>query len=170
MAVDIFFKLGEKIKGESIDDGVDGLGAPLKDQMDILSWSWGMSQSGTMHQSTGGGSGKVQVADLTLNKYVDLASNEIIKQICGGEHIPTAILTVRKAGGIKPLIYYYIEFEDVIISNYSIAGASDGLDRLTESVSINFARFRITYIRQGADGGETGRSSAGWNIPKNIVF
>ena len=47
MAVDIFLEL-EGIKGESKDH-------KHKDQIDVLSWSWGMAQSGTAHM--GGGAG-----------------------------------------------------------------------------------------------------------------
>ena len=170
MAVDIFFKLGDKIKGESVNDGKDLLGGPLKDQMEIMSWNWALSQSGTTHSGTGGGGGKANVNDITITKYVDMASNDIITALCKGEHIPTALLTVRKAGGDKPVNYYGIEFEDIILSNYHISGSKDELDRMVESFSINFARFRITYTRQNEKGGESGKSTAGWNIPKGVVF
>ena len=58
MAVDMFIKIGD-IKGESHDKG-------HKDSIDILAWSWGMSQSGTTHMGTGGGAGKVSVNDISL--------------------------------------------------------------------------------------------------------
>ena len=45
MAVDMFIKLGD-IKGESQDKS-------HKDEIDVLAWSWGLSQSGTMHLGTG---------------------------------------------------------------------------------------------------------------------
>jgi type VI secretion system secreted protein Hcp len=169
MAVDVFFKLGEKIKGESIDDGKDGKGSPLKDQIEVMGWNWGMSQSGTTHSGTGGGAGKVSVNDITITKFVDMSTNDIIKHLASGEHIATAILSVRKAGGTKPIVYFTIEFEDLIISNYSVGGG-DGSDRMTDTFSINFARFKITYIRQNEKGGEAGKSVAGWNIPKNATW
>ena len=37
----------------------------------MLAWSWGVSQSGTMHIGTGGGAGKANVQDLSITKYVD---------------------------------------------------------------------------------------------------
>ena len=49
MAVDMFLKL-TNINGEAADK-------THKDEIDILAWSWGMSQSGTTHTSTGGGAG-----------------------------------------------------------------------------------------------------------------
>ncbi len=66
MAVDMFLKLGD-IKGESRDD-------KHKDSIDVLSWSWGMSQTGTTHLGSGGGAGKVAVQDATFTKFVDAAS------------------------------------------------------------------------------------------------
>ena len=39
MASDIFAKIGD-IKGESLDD-------KHKDEVEVLSWSWGVSQSGS---------------------------------------------------------------------------------------------------------------------------
>lgn len=170
MSVDLFLRLGDNIKGESIDDGKDNNGKPLKDQIDIMAWNWSMSQSGTTHGSTGGGSGKASFSDISITKYVDLASNEIIKHLSNGRHIPTATLTVRKAGGDSPLIYYTIDMEEVMITSYSTGGGGDGMDRLTENLSINFARFKITYKRQDEAGGEAGKTQAGWNIPKNVAF
>jgi len=76
MAVDIFLKLSNNIRGESQD-------ATYKDNIDVLAWSWGMSQSGTTHMGPGGGGGKVSVQDLSINKYVDLSSNDLIKVVPG---------------------------------------------------------------------------------------
>jgi type VI secretion system secreted protein Hcp len=56
MAMDIFIKIGD-LKGESIDD-------KHKDEIQVLAWSWGMSQSGTTHMGPGGGSGKASFQDL----------------------------------------------------------------------------------------------------------
>ena len=47
MASDLFIKIGD-IKGESLDD-------KHKDEVDVLAWSWGVSQSGSMHGGGGGG-------------------------------------------------------------------------------------------------------------------
>lgn len=162
MATDIFLKLGDKIKGESID-------SEHKDKIDVLAWSWGAAQSGTTHMGTGAGSGKVSVQDLSVTKYVDLSTHDILKALASGDHIPTATLYVRKAGGTKPLNYFVMEMEEVLISGYS-TGSSTGDDRFTENISLNFARFRITYKRQDEKGGEAGTGVAGWNIPKNEAF
>jgi len=68
MAVDIFLELTD-VEGESQDKTMKD-----KKAMDILAWSWGMSQPGSTHFGQGGGAGKVNVQDISLTKYVDAAS------------------------------------------------------------------------------------------------
>lgn len=167
MAVDLFLKLGDKIKGESIDGGMDGLGKPLKDQIHSLSWTWHLSQQGSTHEGTGGGAGRANVGDMGFTKFVDLSSNELIKALTNGEHFDKALLTVRKAGGVKPVPYYVIELADIIVSSYSISGSEGGGDRMIESFALNFARYRIKYTIQDTKGGLGASNSAAWDIPKN---
>ena len=158
MAVDMFLKLDD-IKGESVD-------SKHKDEMDVLSWSWGMSQSGTTHQGGGGGSGKVSVNDLSITKYVDKASANLQLSCCNGKHFKEALLTVRKAGE-NPLEYLKITMKEVLIASVS-TGGSGGEDRLTENVTLNFAEFKTEYTPQKPDGSGDAAVEAGWNIAENV--
>lgn len=159
MAVDIFLKLGD-VKGESQD-------STHKDEIDVLAWSWGLAQSGTMHLGTGGGGGKVAVHDLSITKYTDKATPPIITACANGTHYPTAILTVRKAGGKTPLEYYKITFDKVLVSNYATGGAGSE-DRFTENVMLNFEKYLVEYQPQGPDGSKLGGVvESKWNIPAN---
>lgn len=158
MAADMFLML-DKIKGESVDDG-------HKDEIDILSWSWGASQSGTTHTSKGGGSGKVNVQDITIVKGVDKSTPVILKHCATGIHIPKAVLTVRKAGGSKPLEYYKLTMEDVLVSSIS-SGGSGGADRLTETITLNFGRYVLEYTPQKEDGSGDAAVKSGYNIAEN---
>src|SRR4249919_3313099 len=56
MASTIFARIGD-IKGESQD-------IKHKDEIDVLSWSWGVTQSGSMGHGGGGGEGKATFHDL----------------------------------------------------------------------------------------------------------
>lgn len=159
MAVDMFLKLGD-IKGESTD-------AKHPNEIDVLAWSWGMSQSGTMHAGTGGGGGKVNIQDLSVTKYVDLASTNLMTACSKGTQYKEAILTVRKAGGDTPLEYIILTMTDVIITSVS-TGGSGGEDRLTENASLNFAAVKVDYQQQGPDGkAKGGLVSYKWNIAQN---
>lgn len=148
MAVDMFLKI-EPLKGESQDDA-------HAEEIDILAWSWGMSQSGTTHMGGGSGAGKVNVQDISFTKYVDNASTDLMKYCTTGDHIEEATLTVRKAGG-NPLEYIIIKMMDIIVSSVS-TGGSGGEDRLTENVSLNFGAYEIKYTPQ-TKAGEAGTAT-----------
>jgi type VI secretion system secreted protein Hcp len=158
MAVDMFLKI-TGVEGESAD-------SKHGKEIDVLSWSWGMTQSGTAHLGGGAGSGKVHVNDLTFTKYIDSSSNMLIKSCCNGKHFPDALLTIRKAGE-KPLEYLKIKLHDILITAVS-TGGSGGEDRLTENVTLNFAKFAFAYQPQNKAGGpEGGAKEATWNIAAN---
>ncbi len=158
MAVDIFLKL-DKIKGESVDDKYAG-------EIDVLQWSWGMSQSGTTHLGPGGGAGKVNVRDLTLTKYVDMATHDLLNHCASGRHIATGELIVRKAGNV-PLEYLRVAMKEIMISSYETGGSGDGMDRVMETVTLNFAHYEVTYASQKADGSKGPEGKAGFDIAKN---
>jgi len=159
MAVDMFLKLGD-IKGESAADG-------HKDEIDILAWSWGMSQSGTTHMGSGGGAGKVNVNDLSITKYVDTATPNLIISCCSGKHYDEATLSVRKAGG-KALEYLKIAMKEVLVTSVS-TGGSGGEDRLTENIALNFGEFKVTYQAQDEKGAAKGGPiDKTWKIAANV--
>ena len=49
MAVDMFLKIAGEIAGEAQDSAHKG-------EIDVLAWSWGLSNSGSFHVGGGGGS------------------------------------------------------------------------------------------------------------------
>ena len=161
MAIDMFINMGDKIKGESKDD-VQG----KKGDIDVLAWSWGMSQSGSFHVGGGGGAGKVNVQDLSLTKYIDKATPAIMLHCCGGTHIDKMVLLVRKAGE-KQEKYIEITLTKCIITSVS-TGGSGGEDRLTENVSINFAEVKFEYFLQSDKGTTASGGICGWNIEGNV--
>ncbi len=157
MAVDMFLKIKD-IPGESRDK-------THKDEIDVLAWSWGATNSGTMHIGAGGGSGKVNVQDISVTKFVDKASPKLMEAVCEGKHIPECTLVVRKAGG-TPVEYLTIIMKECLISSYS-TGGSGGEDRLTENLSINFAKFEQKYVPQTATGKADSPIPFAWNIEAN---
>ena len=158
MAVDMFLKL-DGVKGEAKDQ------AHTQDT-DILSWSWGMSNSGSAHQGSGAGSGKVSVQDVSITKYIDSSSPKLMLSCCDGKHFDSAVLTVRKAGGEKPVEYVTIKMQEVLITSVS-TGGSGGDDRLTENVGLNFAKVTVEYLPQTANGGKGTMIPFSWNIAAN---
>ena len=158
MSSDMFLKLTD-MEGESLDH-------KHGQEIDVLAWSWGMSQSGTTHLGPGAGSGKVSVQDVSVTKYVDSASHSLVQFCMNGKHFAEGMLTVRKAGGENPLEYVKIKMEDVIVTSIS-TGGSGGEDRLTENITLNFGKVTFTYTPQTADGSGDAEKEYGYNIPAN---
>ena len=159
MAVDMFLDIEGEITGESQDK-------THKDEIDVLAWSWGMSQSGSFHVGGGGGAGKANFQDLSVTKYLDSASPILMLYCANGDHFPTATLALRKAGK-TPLEYLLITMKDVLVTSVS-TGGSGGEDRLTENVSLNFREVSIIYKKQKKVGTGEDRIEFAWNIAENV--
>jgi type VI secretion system secreted protein Hcp len=161
MAVDMFVKIeGPEIKGEARD-------TKHKEEIDVLAWSWGVSNSGSAHVGGGAGAGKCNVQDLSFTKYVDSASHALLLSACNGQHHDKVTLVVRKAG-TTPVEYITIVMEEVLVTAIS-TGGSGGEDRLTENVTLNFAKFKYSYVPQDAKGAALPAKESGWNIAENVV-
>jgi type VI secretion system secreted protein Hcp len=159
MAVDMFLDLEGEIKGESID-------SKHKDEIDVLAWSWGMSQTGSFHVGGGGGAGKANFQDLSLTKWVDVSSPNLMLYCANGDHFKSAKLTVRKAGK-TPLEYMIITMKNVLVTSVS-TGGSGGEDKLTENVTLNFAEVYYDYKKQKEDGSGEAAVSFKWKIGENV--
>ena len=142
MAASIFARIGT-IKGESRD-------ARHKDEIEVLSWAWGMTQSGTLGHGGGGGAGKVSFQDLTFTHHVDKASPSLMKACATGSHVKDATITVRKAGKGQQE-YLVIKVTDVVVTSVSLSVSAEG-DATVESVALAFAKVDLEYKPQKPDG------------------
>jgi type VI secretion system secreted protein Hcp len=158
MAQDIFLKING-IDGESAD-------ATHKDEIDVLSWSWAVSQQSNMHLGSGGGAGRATVSDLTFEHYVDRATPNLTQYCLTGKHIDQAKLVVRKAGG-NPLEYIKFTMNDVLVTSVSPSGVSDSESRPREVVTLSFAKMKQEYVVQNAQGGSGGAVTATFDVKKN---
>ena len=138
----IFARIGT-IKGESQD-------AKHKDQIDVLSWAWGVSQSGTLSQGGGGGAGKASFHDFVFTHHVDKASPLLMKACATGEHVKDATITVRKAGAGQ-VDYLLVTMTDVLVTSVSTMVSAEG-DTTIESVLLAFAKVDLEYKPQKPNG------------------
>ncbi|VXB38474.1 Protein hcp1 [Burkholderia sp. 8Y] len=157
MAQDIFIKING-IDGESQDSA-------HKNEIEVKSWGWEISQQSNMHMGSGGGAGKATVEDLAFVHLVDRASPNLMKYCLTGKHIDQAVLTVRKAGG-NPLEYLKITMSDVIVTRVAPSGSNTD-NGITESVRLSFAKVKQEYVVQNAQGGSGGAVTAGYDIKLN---
>ena len=141
MATDIFAKIGD-IKGESAD-------AKHKDEIEVLSFSWGVANSGGLEIGGGASAGKATFQGLTIVHNIDKATPKLLEACATGTHLKDATITHRKAGKGQQE-FLVIKMNDVIVT--SVTHGSSGSDGASENVSIAFAKVNVEYKPQKADG------------------
>jgi type VI secretion system secreted protein Hcp len=157
---DYFLKL-DGIEGESSD-------AKHKGEFEIFSWSLGATNNGTFGTGTGGGgAGKVAMQDMHLTKSHCKASPKLLLACSTGQHIKSALLTCRKAGGDQ-LEFIKITLSDVLVSSYQTGGSASGDSLLpTDQFTLNFAKIEHAYTPQDSTGAGTGEVKAGYDLKKS---
>jgi type VI secretion system secreted protein Hcp len=157
VASDYLLKI-EGIKGESND-------AKLKEAIEIESFSWGATQTGSFASGGGGGAGKVNFQDIHFTTQVNAASPALAAKCASGEHIKLAELTVRKAGK-EQQDYYKVKLGDVLVSSYQSGGANGASSVPTDQFSLNFAKIEFVYKAQKPDGTLGAAVEFGWDLKK----
>ena len=155
--VDFFLKL-DGIEGESHD-------SKHKNEINVISWSWGETQSGTFSGGGGGGAGKVAMQDFHFVMNVNKATPKLVLACATGDHIKKAILTCRKAGKEQQEFLIYT-FTDLLVSSYSTGGSSQG-EVPMDQISLNYAKVELEYKEQKADGTLGGAIKAGYDLKQN---
>lgn len=154
-AVDMFLKI-DGIDGEASDEA-------HSNWIDVLSVDWGAMQTPAranlappQRDAVRQRPGRVKYGDITLTKSYDKSSPKLVEACAKGTHIPSIVLelTTSEADGSR---YMRVELQDVIISSYGIDATGD---RPMESISLNFAKVKTTYIPQN----ERGRLDSGWRV------
>lgn len=156
MAVDMFLKISE-IPGESLD-------SKHKDEIDVLSFSWGVSQFGGSASGGGAGAGKADFQDFTFAVPVSKASPKLWLACASGKHYSDATLSVRRAGENQN-DYLVYKLYDLLVTSYQ-EGASDDTGPL-DSFSLNFSKIEVSYKQVDQKGGVGAETTAGWDLKKN---
>ena len=147
MAVNMHIKI-DSIPGMSKIDG-------FADEIQIESFSWGMSQTTNFQTSEGGGAGKANVGDMSFTHLVDKASPKLMLACCTGQHIKDALLTCRKVDGSGGVDFLKVTLTDVLVSSVQASGANSG-DTPSESVSLAFGAYKVEYQEQDNKGAKKG--------------
>jgi len=154
-AVDYFLKI-DGIPGEAAD-------SKHKDEINVLSFSFGANQGGTFAFGGGGGAGKVVMQDFHFMMNVNKASPKAFLACATGEHIKEAILTCRKAGK-EQQEYLTVKFTDLMVSSYQTNGDGQANHLPTDSVSLNFAKIQWNYQVQNEKGQLVPGALAGYDL------
>ncbi|HLT90212.1 MAG TPA: type VI secretion system tube protein Hcp [Woeseiaceae bacterium] len=160
MAFDAFLDMGKDVEGESTRKG-------FEKQIEIYSFSWGVSNPATIGPgSEGAGGGRATLSSFNCMKATDKASPMLFQFCAQGKHFPKVKLSLNKAGG-DSVTYLTYEFENCFIESVQWSGSSGGDDRPTESLSIAFGKVTITYNAQAMTGAKDAKAVIGsWDVQK----
>ena len=141
--VDYFLKVAG-IDGEATD-------ATFAKHIEVESWSWGETNSGTHGSGGGGGAGKVSMQDISVVTKMGNHSPSLAQACATGRHIPTVELFARKAGD-KPQVYLKVKLTDVLCTSYQTGGSGHGDIVPSDQFALNFAKIEFAYGKQDAKG------------------
>ncbi len=161
-AMDTFLKFDDLgLQGESQDDKHKG-------EIDVISWSWSVKNTGSFVYGGGSGTGKAEFSDLAVRKFVDKASPNLFLYAATGQHIKSAILTVRKAG-IQQQEFYKLYLYDILVTSFANDFDHDSAaGGLPELFSLNFSKIEMGYRPQNTDGTLGAEIKTGFDIKQNL--
>lgn len=149
------------IKGESTDGG-------HKDWIEVSDVTWSVYQPRAGVASTAGGltTGRAELSNLSFKKLADISS-PVLQQTCAmGKTIPKAVIQFMRADSDgKPINYYTVEVENVMVSSVTPESSEGGI--VTEQVHLAYSKMKWKYTKQSVRGGTEGNSSGGWCCATN---
>ncbi len=157
MAANYFVKLTPEIKAESSQEEFVG-------QLEVLSFSYGVSQSGGFSFGSGGGVAAANCQDLSVSFRQCAASPKLMEACASGKHFDDLKLTCLRAAGDKQEKYLEVTLTDVVVSSYQSGGSGD--DMPIESASFNYVKIKMEYYKQDDKGIATSAATGQWDQAK----
>jgi type VI secretion system secreted protein Hcp len=160
MAIDTFLDLSSgNIPGESTDSQYSG-------QIEIESWSVGGHNPPDLNSAKGGaGTGRVTMGYLDFTVKHSSASTHLFDRLVQGTHIPTAILTCRKAGGGQEK-FHQITLTEAYVASHHISGSA-GSDNNMEAFSLAYGSIKHEYFKQSETGSTQSTGAKQWDLRQN---
>ncbi len=149
---------------------LDGIPGESKDKahpavIEIESFSFGATNSGSAGAVGGAGAGKVSFGDITFSKVIDKASPLLYLRTANGARIPKATLFVRKPSSNPVSEYYTVTLTDALVTSMQTRGGGDGFPH--ESFSLSFGKIEFSYKPQKVDGSLDAAVKSGWDLVSN---
>jgi type VI secretion system secreted protein Hcp len=160
MAVDVYLQM-DGIKGESTDD-------KHKHWIEVVNVTGSVYQPRAAIVSTAGGhtTGRAELSNITFKKLADLSSPILKQHSAMGKTLPKAVFEFMRADGDgKPICYYKIILENVMVSGITFDSGSGGT--ITEQVHLAYSKIKWEYVKQSVRGGTEGNTLGGWDCAAN---
>jgi type VI secretion system secreted protein Hcp len=149
--------------------GIEGESEDKKNpkEFEVQSWSFGVSNQGSMGVGGGGAVGKASFQDFHFTIVNNKSSAVLMGKVATGAHIAEATLTCRKstgAGGQVP--YLIVKFHDIVVSSYQVGGSQGGSLPM-EQISFNYTKMQMITKVQDSKGVITDAGDFTYNLKEN---
>ena len=128
-------------------EGIDGDATHEKHKnwLDIHSMQWGVGRA--VMTPTGSAANREasepSVSEVTVTKIMDSSSAQLLQECCTGHQVKLVKIDLVTTGNPGDTYLKY-ELHNTLVSGYSV---SSGGDRPTESVSFNFTKIKMLYVK-----------------------
>jgi type VI secretion system secreted protein Hcp len=133
-------------------DGVEGPSTSKEKCIDVLSFSWGVSQTSTYGAGASGKEAKAGRADfsnLTIMKVLDKTTALLMDHCASGDILKEVYILYDKPVGDKQQDYFRVYLKDALITSVQLSGSNENP---TESVSFAFQGVEVAYRPEKDDG------------------
>jgi type VI secretion system secreted protein Hcp len=128
-----------------IIDGRPGPSTSKPNAIDILSFSFGATQTAVIGAGSSGGearAGRANVQDVTIMKVVDKVSPLLFDDCVTGNYLTKVDIVYDKPMGDDQQDYYKIHMENALITSIQHSGSSENP---MESISFAFSKIKVSY-------------------------
>lgn len=162
MASDAYLKI-DGVNGESEDER-------HRNWIEVQGVLYAVHQPRADAISTAGGhtTGRADLYPITFTKLADLASPVLLQTCAAGKTLPKAYFEFMRADGDgKPIPYFKIELENLIIASITPDSGEGGI--IAERVQLAYAKIKWHYLKQSIRGGTQGNTQGGWDCTAHKV-
>ena len=149
-------------------EGITGPSTSKTGFIDILSFSWGLSQTSTYGTGASGKESKAGRADfsnLSIMKVLDVTSPLLAECCASGTIVPAVWIVYDKPVGTGTTTqqdYFRVYLKDALVTSVQLSGSSENP---TESVSFAFQAVEVAYKAEADDGKSLqGAVPKGWDL------
>lgn len=146
-------------------DGRPGPSTSKEDAIDILSFSFGASQTAVIGPGSSGGearAGRANLGDISIMKVVDKVSPLLFDDCVTGNYLKTVDIIYDKPMGDDQQDYYKIHLEDALITSIQHSGSNENP---MESISFAYSKIKVSYNPE-QDGALQGFIDKGFDVLK----
>jgi type VI secretion system secreted protein Hcp len=128
-----------------IIDGRPGPSTSKTNAIDILSFSFGASQTSVIGVGSSGGearAGRANMSDLSIMKVVDKVSPLLFDDCVTGNYLKKVDIIYDKPMGNNQEEYYKIHLEDALITSIQHSGSNENP---MESITFAYSKIKVSY-------------------------